>query len=262
MAKRKRAVGSRPKLKHPRSIGDYNNLATRLDSFAGRWPHKRPTPEHLANAGFFYDPDGVVTGFTGASRTPRQKQDGEQQQQQEEGKPGLPSDNCRCPSCEVCLDGWEPEHDPWQEHSARSPTCRMARALLKARQVARAKAAKKAAVAAVGEDEDEVDSPDPDSDAGGSPVKKGRTTQRAEVPLSDASRIRQDRAPPSRVPGRARESSAFSTSTVSTQLTAVSDDSQSLGSLSAATTPRETAPPEMFRFAAAAAAKPRGRGGY
>ncbi|KAL8369869.1 hypothetical protein RB595_000292 [Gaeumannomyces hyphopodioides] len=127
------------------SIGDYNALHTRLASFKKNpkpWPHARPAPEDLAAAGFFYDPYGVVTGLPAGidhhspSTSPPTEEEGSNAGGGE-GQPG-PMDSCTCPSCELSVDGWEPNDDPFEEHTARSPRCRMAVALKRQRSEARA----------------------------------------------------------------------------------------------------------------------------
>ncbi|TKA46018.1 hypothetical protein B0A49_12600 [Cryomyces minteri] len=57
------------------------------------WPHERPAPDELAQAGFFYKP---------TSNNP---------------------DNVMCFLCERSLDGWEPADDPISEHLQHSPEC-------------------------------------------------------------------------------------------------------------------------------------------
>lgn len=57
------------------------------------WPHKTPTPEELAKAGFYYKPSGES------------------------------NDNTVCYLCERQLDGWEQDDDPLDEHLKHSPEC-------------------------------------------------------------------------------------------------------------------------------------------
>ncbi|KAK5169265.1 hypothetical protein LTR04_005909 [Oleoguttula sp. CCFEE 6159] len=57
------------------------------------WPHEKPAPEELAQAGFFYKP---------TSNNP---------------------DNVMCFLCKRSLDGWEPADDPVSEHLQHSPEC-------------------------------------------------------------------------------------------------------------------------------------------
>lgn len=79
---------------------EYATATARLASFpaptkrskAG-WPHKNPTPEALAKAGFYYKPQGAG------------------------------SDNVVCYLCERSLDGWEADDNPVQEHLRHSPEC-------------------------------------------------------------------------------------------------------------------------------------------
>ena len=79
---------------------EYSTLSARLATFepptksskAG-WPHKQPSAEAVAQAGFCYRPQS--TG----------------------------SDNVVCYLCERQLDGWEDEDDPVQEHLKHSPEC-------------------------------------------------------------------------------------------------------------------------------------------
>lgn len=79
---------------------EYATLSARLATFPAPtkrsksgWPHKTPTPEDVAKAGFYYKPQG--TG----------------------------SDNVVCYLCERALDGWEKDDDPVQEHLKHSPEC-------------------------------------------------------------------------------------------------------------------------------------------
>ena len=62
-------------------VGLYK-LESRLKTFSNMWPHKTPTPEQMASAGFFH--------------YPKQKGD----------------DTVYCFQCGCCLDGWEPNDDP------------------------------------------------------------------------------------------------------------------------------------------------------
>ncbi|OAL36421.1 hypothetical protein AYO20_04317 [Fonsecaea nubica] len=57
------------------------------------WPHKTPTPEELARAGFYYKPSSAS------------------------------NDNTICYLCERQLDGWEPDDDPIGEHLKHSSDC-------------------------------------------------------------------------------------------------------------------------------------------
>lgn len=57
------------------------------------WPHKSPSPEELARAGFYYKPSVEAP------------------------------DNTICYMCERQLDGWEEEDDPIAEHSKHSSDC-------------------------------------------------------------------------------------------------------------------------------------------
>ncbi|KAF7243658.1 Baculoviral IAP repeat-containing protein 5.1 [Varanus komodoensis] len=72
-----------------RDMHEYEN---RLKTFT-EWPFKdkcKCTPENMANAGFIHCPNV--------------------------GEP----DVAKCFFCLIELEGWEPEHDPWLEHSKRS----------------------------------------------------------------------------------------------------------------------------------------------
>ncbi|EJT82284.1 hypothetical protein GGTG_02258 [Gaeumannomyces tritici R3-111a-1] len=130
------------------SIGDYNAPHARLASFRKNphpWPHARPAPEDLAAAGFFYDPYGIVTGLPpgmGHLSPPMSPPTGEEEEGGDtvggEDHPPHPMDGTTCPSCELSVDGWEPDDDPFEEHTARSPRCRMAVALKRRRSEARA----------------------------------------------------------------------------------------------------------------------------
>ncbi|KPI44589.1 Protein bir1 [Cyphellophora attinorum] len=79
---------------------EYATKESRLKSFepptkrskAG-WPHKSPTAEAVATAGFYYAPH--KTG----------------------------DDNVACFMCDRRLDGWEKDDDPIQEHLRHSPDC-------------------------------------------------------------------------------------------------------------------------------------------
>lgn len=57
------------------------------------WPHKSPSPEELALAGFYYKPSAEAP------------------------------DNTICYMCERQLDGWEEDDDPVVEHLKHSNTC-------------------------------------------------------------------------------------------------------------------------------------------
>ena len=57
------------------------------------WPHKSPTADAIATAGFYYTPHKI----------------GE--------------DNVKCFMCDAKLDGWEKDDDPVQEHLRHSPEC-------------------------------------------------------------------------------------------------------------------------------------------
>ncbi|PGG95938.1 hypothetical protein AJ80_09889 [Polytolypa hystricis UAMH7299] len=57
------------------------------------WPHERPSPEELAEAGFYYRPIP------------------------------LSPDNAACYLCERALDGWEEDDDPVTEHLRHSSAC-------------------------------------------------------------------------------------------------------------------------------------------
>ncbi|KZZ89787.1 Baculoviral inhibition of apoptosis protein repeat protein [Ascosphaera apis ARSEF 7405] len=61
--------------------------------FDTAWPHARPTPEELADAGFYHAPTA------------------------------LSPDNTACFLCERALDGWEEEDDPITEHLRLSQGC-------------------------------------------------------------------------------------------------------------------------------------------
>ncbi len=79
---------------------EYATLSARLATFdpptkrskAG-WPHKQPSAEAIAKAGFYYRAES--TG----------------------------SDNVVCYLCERQLDGWEEDDDPVEEHLKHSPQC-------------------------------------------------------------------------------------------------------------------------------------------
>ncbi|KAG5439519.1 hypothetical protein PCANB_002094 [Pneumocystis canis] len=58
-----------------------------------KWPHIRPTPKDLADAGFYYDPSP------------------------------LSHDNVVCFLCKKALDGWDVEDDPVKEHIQHSGQC-------------------------------------------------------------------------------------------------------------------------------------------
>ncbi|KLU87137.1 hypothetical protein MAPG_06141 [Magnaporthiopsis poae ATCC 64411] len=128
------------------SIGDYNALSARLKSFEKiQWPHARPTPKDLAAAGFFYDPYGVTTGLP--AEMARRPVATSVWSYDDQGRPD-PMDNCICPSCEINVDGWEADDDPFEEHTKRSPRCRMAHALKRQRGATDAAAAPAPAPAA------------------------------------------------------------------------------------------------------------------
>ncbi|KAI5286346.1 hypothetical protein KEM54_006863, partial [Ascosphaera aggregata] len=61
--------------------------------FDAAWPHARPTPEELADAGFYHAPTA------------------------------LSPDNTACFLCQRALDGWEKEDDPLTEHLRLSQGC-------------------------------------------------------------------------------------------------------------------------------------------
>ena len=79
---------------------EFATLQARLKTFepptkrskAG-WPHKSPSAEAVANAGFYYQPQ--KTG----------------------------DDNVVCYLCDRWLDGWEKDDDPVAEHLLHSPDC-------------------------------------------------------------------------------------------------------------------------------------------
>lgn len=78
---------------------DYATYDTRLASYApptkrskAGWPHKSPSPQDLAKAGFYY-------------------------------KASSGKDNVQCFMCERQLDGWEEEDDPLQEHLKHGSDC-------------------------------------------------------------------------------------------------------------------------------------------
>ncbi|EXJ67671.1 uncharacterized protein A1O5_09017 [Cladophialophora psammophila CBS 110553] len=79
---------------------EYATLESRLATFEPPskrsklgWPHKTPTPEELARAGFYYKPSSAS------------------------------NDNTICYLCERQLDGWEPDDDPIGEHYKHSSDC-------------------------------------------------------------------------------------------------------------------------------------------
>lgn len=79
---------------------EYSTLEARLASFEPPskrsklgWPHKTPTPDELAKAGFYYKPSSES------------------------------NDNTICFMCGRFLDGWEPDDDPIQEHLKHSSDC-------------------------------------------------------------------------------------------------------------------------------------------
>ncbi|KAI1981946.1 hypothetical protein LOZ51_000763 [Ophidiomyces ophidiicola] len=57
------------------------------------WPHRRPSPEELAHAGFYYQPTDISP------------------------------DNTACFLCRYALDGWEDDDDPITEHLRHSSQC-------------------------------------------------------------------------------------------------------------------------------------------
>ncbi|KAI9658087.1 MAG: hypothetical protein M1821_002747 [Bathelium mastoideum] len=79
-------------LKKRRASSSTKKKATTTTSTV-TWPHKTPTPEALARAGFFYKP---------SSTNP---------------------DNVTCFICESSLDGWEPFDEPASEHLQHSKSC-------------------------------------------------------------------------------------------------------------------------------------------
>ncbi|KAJ9610725.1 hypothetical protein H2200_005502 [Cladophialophora chaetospira] len=79
---------------------EYATIESRLATFEPPtkrsklgWPHKTPTPEDLARAGFYYKPSKAS------------------------------NDNTICYLCERQLGGWEPDDDPAEEHLKHSPEC-------------------------------------------------------------------------------------------------------------------------------------------
>ncbi|KIX99751.1 uncharacterized protein Z520_04387 [Fonsecaea multimorphosa CBS 102226] len=79
---------------------EYATYESRLASFEPPskrsklgWPHKTPTPDELARAGFYYKPSSAS------------------------------NDNTICYLCERQLDGWEPDDDPVGEHLKHSSDC-------------------------------------------------------------------------------------------------------------------------------------------
>ncbi|ETI25414.1 hypothetical protein G647_02187 [Cladophialophora carrionii CBS 160.54] len=79
---------------------EYATLESRLATFEPPtkrskigWPHKTPTPEEVARAGFYYKPSKSS------------------------------NDNTICYLCESQLGGWEPDDDPVEEHLKHSPQC-------------------------------------------------------------------------------------------------------------------------------------------
>ncbi|EXJ87887.1 hypothetical protein A1O1_04814 [Capronia coronata CBS 617.96] len=79
---------------------EYATLEARLATFEKPskrsklgWPHKTPTPEELAKAGFYFKPSSSS------------------------------NDNTICFLCERALGGWEPDDDPVQEHLKHSNDC-------------------------------------------------------------------------------------------------------------------------------------------
>jgi hypothetical protein len=82
------------------AIMEYATLESRLATFEPPskrsklgWPHKTPTPEEVARAGFYYKPSKAS------------------------------NDNTICYLCESQLGGWEPDDDPVEEHLKHSPGC-------------------------------------------------------------------------------------------------------------------------------------------
>ncbi|PUU83758.1 hypothetical protein B9Z19DRAFT_1071591 [Tuber borchii] len=59
----------------------------------GKWPHERPSPQKLADAGFYFNPSDAHL------------------------------DNVTCYLCDKDLDGWEPDDDPVSEHFKHCPDC-------------------------------------------------------------------------------------------------------------------------------------------
>ncbi|KAK5221345.1 hypothetical protein LTR72_006905 [Exophiala xenobiotica] len=79
---------------------EYSTYESRLATFEPPskrsklgWPHKTPTPEELAKAGFYYKPSSES------------------------------NDNTICFMCGRFLDGWEADDDPIQEHVKHSSDC-------------------------------------------------------------------------------------------------------------------------------------------
>ncbi|KAL6246690.1 hypothetical protein RBB50_005997 [Rhinocladiella similis] len=79
---------------------EFSTLEARLASFEPPskrsklgWPHKTPTPDELAKAGFYYKPSSAS------------------------------NDNTICFMCGRFLDGWEADDDPIQEHLKHSNDC-------------------------------------------------------------------------------------------------------------------------------------------
>ena len=79
---------------------EYASIESRLATFEPPtkrsklgWPHKTPTPEALAHAGFYYKPSKSS------------------------------NDNTICYLCERQLGGWEADDDPFEEHLKHSPEC-------------------------------------------------------------------------------------------------------------------------------------------
>ena len=79
---------------------EYATIESRLATFEPPtkrsklgWPHKTPTPEDLARAGFYYKPSKAS------------------------------NDNTICYLCERQLAGWEPDDDPVEEHLKHSQEC-------------------------------------------------------------------------------------------------------------------------------------------
>ena len=79
---------------------EYGTIESRLATFEPPtkrsklgWPHKTPTPDDLARAGFYYKPSKSS------------------------------NDNTICYLCERQLGGWEPDDDPIEEHLKHSAEC-------------------------------------------------------------------------------------------------------------------------------------------
>lgn len=81
----------------PRTGGEYADYDSRLQSFSLSWQNRakkksRPSPETLAEAGFYECPD--------------QRKDA-----------------VKCHSCELVLFGWNDKDDIWHKHALQSPSC-------------------------------------------------------------------------------------------------------------------------------------------